>query len=304
LSLCKKMGGDIKVYSQVGEGTQFVALLKCEVQTIEEENKQESTRAMIVEANVPNLGRIKGLLEKLGVNEVCSVSNGNEALEKFKSQGDKYYDVVFMDVDSQELDGLRMSTNIRQHEVNNKWNPTFLVILSENCNSSLLQDCLNTSGNIRANYVFGKDLTLCQCQKVLSTKKDLKSKIVDTNMVLIVDDDIFNCKILGDFVTLFGADYIFAHNGEEAIKAVAAKAPYLKAIFMDCEMPIMDGYTASVKIREMICREKWRNIPIFGITGNSGQYYKTKCLESGMKASFTKPVSYETIKNVMKSLVT
>lgn len=119
--------------------------------------------------------------------------------------------------------------------------------------------------------------------------------------ILTVDDNIINQKVLGFILSQNGYAYEIANNGEEAVK-LFSKNKY-SLIFMDIQMPVMNGYDATKRIRE---KEKELNLaetPIICLSGNVREEYKQKALDVGMNAFITKPFKKEIVlKKIRKFL--
>ena len=131
----------------------------------------------------------------------------------------------------------------------------------------------------------------------------------DCAQFLIVDDDEFNQLMLKNLLETMGITKVdTARNGNEAINKVNEKAKSnchnkYKLIFMDCEMPIMNGYDTAKKLNEMIEMEIIPAQHIIGITGHVGKDYLEKCLQSGMNEVMTKPLNKKDFTNRVKQLL-
>jgi len=109
--------------------------------------------------------------------------------------------------------------------------------------------------------------------------------------VLIAEDNIVNQKVAMKILGKLGYTAETINNGAEAVKALESGAYDL--VLMDCQMPEMDGYQATAKIRQ---REmNGHRTPIIALTANAMQGDAEKCLESGMDAYITKPISPQTL---------
>lgn len=132
-------------------------------------------------------------------------------------------------------------------------------------------------------------------------EKSLKDKFVMSGMfkVLIAEDNDINMMLMKSVLNkmLPQSEIISAIDGLEAVELYRKDNPDL--IFMDIQMPGMDGYAASVEIRkiEKVSKNK---VPIVAITAGAVKDEKTKCLEAGMDDYVTKPVSERTIEDILK----
>ncbi|HUQ95946.1 MAG TPA: ATP-binding protein [Bryobacteraceae bacterium] len=113
--------------------------------------------------------------------------------------------------------------------------------------------------------------------------------------ILLVEDNAVNQKLGAAILEKFGARVDVAANGREAVQ-MAEKLPY-DAIFMDCHMPEMDGYAATLEIRRREIGE--RRTPIFAMTAYALRGDKEKCLASGMDDYLSKPVNVDDIRNLL-----
>lgn len=128
---------------------------------------------------------------------------------------------------------------------------------------------------------------------------DYKSK-----RVLIVEDLEINVEIAKEALKTLGLKVDSASNGEEAYDLVLSNPlNYYNLILMDIEMPIMDGYLATKKIRE-IKRNDIKDLPIIAMTANAFKEDVNKALTSGMNAYITKPIKFNTLLSVVKKFLT
>ena len=107
-----------------------------------------------------------------------------------------------------------------------------------------------------------------------------------TKRILVVEDQEDNRQILRDLLTKNGYEIIEAENGEEALIAVEKQRPDL--IVMDIQLPILDGYEATRRIK---ANPELRSIPIIVVTSYALSGDETKAREAGCDAYVTKPYS-------------
>ena len=123
--------------------------------------------------------------------------------------------------------------------------------------------------------------------------------------VLVVEDNRVNQTVAVEFLEKFGYRADVAHNGREAIEAVA-RQPYA-AVFMDCQMPELDGFAATRQIREWESRQqptpdklRGQRIPIIAMTASTTPGDRERCLEAGMDDYLPKPVRAEHLQAVLQ----
>ena len=113
--------------------------------------------------------------------------------------------------------------------------------------------------------------------------------------VLLAEDNAINRNVATQLLTKLGFEVETAVNGEAAVRAVAGKE--FDAILMDCQMPDMDGYQATARIRELEDAEE--RIPIIAVTAHAMQSDREKCLDAGMDDYLAKPFTGADLKAVL-----
>ena len=112
--------------------------------------------------------------------------------------------------------------------------------------------------------------------------------------IMLVDDVEINREIIMSLLEPTGINIICAENGKDAMEKYIAGEGLIKLIFMDVQMPVMDGYEATIRIRSSD-REDSETIPIVAMTANVFKEDVEKCLASGMNDHIGKPVSIDEI---------
>jgi len=132
----------------------------------------------------------------------------------------------------------------------------------------------------------------------LDDKRSDAEKEEQKKSILLVEDNPVNQKIGMAMLSKLGHDVVIVENGEQAVAAAGNNQFHL--ILMDCQMPVMDGYEATRKIRQ---NEKMTNshVPIVAMTANAYPEDIEKCLQSGMDSHLTKPVDITTLDRAMRS---
>lgn len=123
--------------------------------------------------------------------------------------------------------------------------------------------------------------------------------------VLLVEDAKTNQEVAINMLTLFGCHVEIAENGKVALEMV--KTARYDLVLMDCQMPVMDGFTASRKIRQWEQQNKQPNLKIVALTAGMGLSHKNECLDAGMDDCMLKPFTakklLETLTNNLNHLL-
>jgi CheY-like chemotaxis protein/HPt (histidine-containing phosphotransfer) domain-containing protein len=115
--------------------------------------------------------------------------------------------------------------------------------------------------------------------------------------VLVAEDNIVNQRVAVRMLKKLGCQPFLAVNGREALEMIEGSSSSYDLVLMDCQMPEMDGYEATLEIRR---RMTGRRIPVIAMTANALQGDREKCLASGMDDFVTKPVKMETLAKVIQ----
>ena len=119
--------------------------------------------------------------------------------------------------------------------------------------------------------------------------------------VLLVEDNEINMEIAEEFIRYFGVDIEKVWNGLEAVERIKAVAPdYYDLVFMDIQMPHMDGYEATQEIRKFEKEQGDTHLPIVAMSANAFIEEINKGYACGMDSYITKPVELVTLYSVLK----
>jgi CheY-like chemotaxis protein len=134
----------------------------------------------------------------------------------------------------------------------------------------------------------------------LGTLQDEVCEVVwpSNTRILLVEDNPTNQIVAQGMLDMIGLEADIANNGLEALEAMHLAldtAPYT-VILMDCQMPEMDGYTASTEIREGRAGDEYKEVPIIAMTANAMAGDREKCLVSGMSDYVSKPINLDILK--------
>ncbi|MBF0266468.1 MAG: PAS domain-containing protein [Gammaproteobacteria bacterium] len=126
-------------------------------------------------------------------------------------------------------------------------------------------------------------------------------KINETNVnllqgakVLLVEDNEINCELVVELLANISVMVTAAQNGQEALDILANNS--FDGVLMDCQMPVMDGFTATKKIRQELSLS---DLPIIALTANAMTSDLNKCIRAGMNDYITKPINVYNMNSVM-----
>ena len=293
--LCNLMGGDINVSSTLGEGSCFTIdlLLKTSMQdsaNMSHSFSQNPTTALVMEAG-SNRDILVKQLKKWGA-KVKTFNTGNDLTPLLESEtSEAAYVLVDQDLDkdlslskdlSQQRDKIKKVALLSSHR-----HPPFDPSLK-------IDDRINIPGSLSDLFDFiegGANETkqTSPLSLVPSQKSDLQWP-PDT-LILIVEDNEINQEVIQGVLSKFGLSCELASNGLIALEMLQRKLenPY-KLILMDCQMPELDGYETSSRIREGEAGELYTEIPIIALTAHAMAEERDKCLAAGMSDYLTKPI--------------
>jgi PAS domain S-box-containing protein len=112
--------------------------------------------------------------------------------------------------------------------------------------------------------------------------------------ILLVEDNEINLELAMELLSMSGLQISVAHNGQEAIDALLEQE--FDGVLMDCQMPVMDGYEATRRIREI---DRFRDLPIIAMTANTMKGDREKVLEVGMNDYIAKPLDPDLMLSIM-----
>lgn len=121
-------------------------------------------------------------------------------------------------------------------------------------------------------------------------------------VVLVVEDNILNQKVLKAMLERDGCEVVLASDGRQGVQAYEARIDSVEVVLMDCQMPVLDGYGATREIRAIESARGQKHVPIVAVTANAGPDDREKCLAAGMDEYVAKPVTPDELGEVLGRL--
>ncbi len=307
------MKGQISVSSTLNKGTTFEVILNFKLQQTEAAQFDFSALAgqrwLVVDDDQSVCENTAAMLEELGINSDWTQS-GQIAINKIsaghKSGAD--YEAVIVDWKMPVMDGIETARQIRK--IMGAEIP--IIILTAYDWEAIRQE----AKTIGINAFLAKPLFRSHLYNVMleimsnrqqaeheQVKSILLDQIVCTERLLLVEDNELNMEIAEEFFGRCGACVEKAWDGSEAVELVKARPEgYYAIIFMDIQMPKMDGYEATRQIRQLEQDEGRKRTPIVAMSANAFSEDVSKAYGAGMDDYITKPMSLQEIKRVVQSL--
>jgi CheY-like chemotaxis protein len=242
----------------------------------------------VVDDNIVNQKLAAKILQKMG-HTVDIVENGQLGVDKVKSRN---YDIVFMDCQMPVMDGYAAVGAIRDYEAGGDRLP--VVAMTANAMKGDREKCLAAGMDDYITKPFKpKDFkeavaTWVEVEATVEKKVEKKPEPAASGeglTVLVVDDNVVNQKLAAKILQKLGHSVDIVKNGREAVDSVGSKG--YDIVFMDCQMPEMDGYTATRTIRGS--EDGGKRLPIVAMTANAMKGDRENCLDAGMDDYITKP---------------
>jgi len=316
--LVEMMGGEIRIESTEGQGSTFSFSAEFPIAQDQPVTKPgvpldlQGLRVLVVDDNDAArevlLDQLKGFRF-----EAHSVSSGEAALEELsRAAQEQPYQLVLMDWRMPGLDGIETTRRIRKDPQLGKELPIILVtafgreeimhkaekagirgFLIKPVNPSLLLNTILES--------LGRELASVPAKVPGSNPGDTKVSDAEQQIrgkcVLLAEDNPINQQLAVEILSSAGVDVDVACNGLEAVEMVQTGS--YDAVLMDVQMPKMDGYQATQRIREL----GHTDLPIIALTAHAIQGYREECLAAGMDDYVVKPIDPEYLFQVLASRI-
>jgi two-component system, sensor histidine kinase and response regulator len=306
------MGGQCGVSSVPGSGSNFWFTLHFAAaeQNIPERTRTPLTlkgrRILVVDDNQTNLKILAGQMARCGVLAKCvsSAASALEALRAAAAEG-RPYEVALLDHDMPDVDGSQLGRLIREDPAINSTRAVLLTSSGQPGESSRFSQMGFAAYLLKP--VSHGDLvdTLMIVLNAARDDRDAPNQPIVTQnellamrarekriRVLLAEDNLVNQKVGVKLLEKIGCTVEVAGNGKEAVRAW--ESGHFDVIFMDCQMPEMDGYEATRQIRS---RESVSHrTPIVALTAHAMKGADEECRAAGMNDYITKPIDSELLK--------
>jgi PAS domain S-box-containing protein len=303
--LVELMGGQIRVESGLGQGSTFH--FSARFKTLGPDRRQGIAQfgarlaehahrpVLIIDDNPIACAILERMISQLGLRTEV-VMSGNDALKKIEVESPPDYLMFLVDWRMARLDGVETIRKLkRRYRSLGRAAPPMILVTAFSHHEEIDQISGEIDGllakpvSARHLYVeMAHSLGIADDSAPESERRQPRvanwSRFRNLD-ILVVEDVEVNREVIGELLATSGLVARFAKDGQEALLAVEERCPDL--ILMDIQMPVMDGYAATRRLRE---NPAYRDVPIIALTANALLDEQEKCLAAGMNAHVAKPV--------------
>ncbi len=306
-NIVRMMDGDIQVESQVGVGSKFTVQvhLKPQDQAGDDVEELADLRVLVADDDQDSCVSTCEILHGIGM-EAQWVLSGREAVDRTAAayEAGESFAAVILDWKMPEMDGVETARAIRARV----GSEVPIIILSAYDWSDIETEAREAGIQAFIEKPLFRSRLVYALKTVLAT--DIAARELETaepgkpaftgKRVLLVEDNELNREIAQELLGFTGVEVETAADGQEAVDMVRSAAPgHFDLIFMDIQMPVLNGYDAARLIRAMD-REDARTVPIIAMTANAFADDIRQAREAGMNDHVAKPVEMDKLVGAME----
>jgi len=307
-NLVHMMNGSIKVESELGKGSKFIVTVFLRLQESEDAGLEElnGLRVLVADGDPALCAAACGILQTLGM-ESESVLTGREAVERAvrREREGRGFFAVILDWNLPDLAGTEPIRQIRDR-LKGKLP---LIIVSAYDWSELEPEARSAGADAFISKPLFKSRFIQLFHSLLSDKEAGEAEKVPVlkvgegaflgRRILLVEDNALNTEIATEILSMTEVEIEHAENGKQAVEMFRAAPPgHYDLIFMDIQMPVMDGYEATRAIRALD-HPAAETVPIIAMTANAFTEDVEAALKSGMNGHIAKPLDFDQLTKIL-----
>ncbi|GGN28341.1 hypothetical protein GCM10011350_19920 [Marinomonas arctica] len=314
LAISKKitdlMGGSLWVESKIHQGSIFHLTLPFESSQSISHNQPSLSikhRVLIVDDNDSAREILHNIIDNFGIR-VTSVNSGEDALNMIKANKTlDPFSLVLVDWQMPDMDGVETCRALHAQCQEEEGFPTVLMVTAYSIEEARrASQGVDIAGfltkPVTPSSLFDAMIQALNLDHMMPIKHTLISQIDTRTLVgariLLVEDNLLNQELAQELLMGHGLIVETANNGQEALDKLEQHT--YDGVLMDCQMPVMDGYTATRIIRK---NPKYTDLPIISMTANALAGDKEKVIESGMNDHISKPIQVHYLFDTLKKWI-
>jgi PAS domain S-box-containing protein len=298
--LVELMGGEIGVDSEYGIGSTFTFTVamglgaEAEIKTFDTTPELKHMRVAVVDDSPTSREILTTYLEHFTFE--VDQATGAEGLFELMAANPKDYDLIVLDWLMPGMTGLEIAQKIKT-EIKPEVDPHIIIIsafstgdISGKPGSEYVDQFL--SKPVSPSHLFDAIMaafgvaTTTKRRKLGAQQFDMATlRPVQGAHILLVEDNEINQQVASEILEQAGFYVDIANHGREALDMLKSKA--YECVLMDVQMPVMDGFTATAKIRE---NDKYKDLPVLAMTANATMEDRDRSLAAGMNEHIAKPI--------------
>ncbi len=317
--LVEMMGGQVGVVSEIGKGSNFFFTLSLEpVDQVSAASRATTAakggRILIVDDNDTNRRVLNLQLTHAGYR-VDVAASGAKALSLMHqaSEADQPFDLVVTDFQMPDMDGAMLATHIGEEPSFSSTRLIMLTSLDQQGDTQRLAE-LGFAAYL-TKPVRARELVVCVARVLAAEARQWQMEIrpmITRNTlsqsgerphfqgrVLLVEDNLVNQKVAARFLERLGCSVSIAEHGEAGVAMFTNER--FDMILMDLQMPVMDGLSATRRIRDLEGADpKLGRTPIIALTANAMRGDQERCESAGMDGYLTKPIEVDRLRDILE----
>ena len=311
--LATLMGGDITVVSQPGQGSTFsLAITLPAAPAITSDSSQglklsPGTRVLVVDDSAINVEILGSQLEAWGF-AVTTASSAMEAQDHLNSMQESKTlpAIIVLDWHMPEQNGVDWLSGVRRNPLWSKIPAIMVSSVADDLEASVVTQLapmrrlakpVRQSMLRRALHEAMQPVPFHEVSSAPAMLAPENEPVLDHLSVLLVEDNMVNRTLALEMLQRLGCDAMHAGNGVEALDALEKQD--FDVVLMDCQMPVMDGFIATRKLRERELVKKKEPTRVVALTANALAGDREACLASGMNDYLAKPFTLAQLRNIL-----
>tara|TARA_Y100001951_G_scaffold61071_2_gene48644 strand:+ start:99 stop:2879 length:2781 start_codon:yes stop_codon:yes gene_type:complete len=312
--LVRLMGGEFGIQGSGNQGTTLWLTLPLDAARLEQpeadlDSPLQGARLLVVDDNDTCRKVLMQQCNAWGM-QVSAVPSGKEALALLRTKAHmrEYFDAVLLDQDMPGMTGMQLAAKIKEDP---SLNHDILIVMLTGISNAPSKVIARNAGikRILAKPVAGYTLKTTLADELAQRPNDTPAQAAPTPVstplnvpadfrILVAEDNSISTKVIRGMLGKLNLQPDTASNGEEALSAMKAQ-PY-DLVLMDCEMPVLDGFSATEQLRAWEQSEQRPRTPVVALTAHILNEHKERARAVGMDGHMSKPVELSQLRDLIE----